>query len=34
MTFRNLSQVLYQPRGLVFKKEEEDWRDLFFNDEG
>ncbi|CAD8148995.1 unnamed protein product [Paramecium pentaurelia] len=33
MTFSNLSQVPFQPSGLVFKKEDKDWRDDFFNDD-
>ncbi|CAK90852.1 unnamed protein product (macronuclear) [Paramecium tetraurelia] len=33
MTFNNLSQVPFQPGGLVFKKEDKDWRDDFFNDD-
>ncbi|CAD8141735.1 unnamed protein product [Paramecium octaurelia] len=33
MTFNNLSQVPFQPSGLVFKKEDKDWRDDFFNDD-
>ncbi|CAD8046507.1 unnamed protein product [Paramecium primaurelia] len=33
MTFRNLSQVQFQPSGLIFKKNYTDWKDKFFNDD-
>ncbi|CAD8049460.1 unnamed protein product [Paramecium sonneborni] len=33
MTFRDLSQVQFQPSGLLFKKNNIDWKDQFFNDD-
>ncbi|TNV74959.1 hypothetical protein FGO68_gene15006 [Halteria grandinella] len=33
MTFKNMTQVYFQPSGLIFKKTEKDWRDEFFNDD-
>ncbi|CAD8125112.1 unnamed protein product [Paramecium sonneborni] len=33
MTFRNMTQVYFQPSGLIFKKLEPDWKDEFFNDQ-
>ncbi|CAD8119904.1 unnamed protein product [Paramecium sonneborni] len=33
MTFRNMTQVYFQPSGLIFKKSEIDWKDEFFNDQ-
>ncbi|CAD8209130.1 unnamed protein product [Paramecium octaurelia] len=33
MTFQNMTQVYFQPSGLIFKKLESDWKDEFFDDQ-